>query len=92
MSRLLLIALFSLVIVLSSSNQVSADIGVSQTTRYPTQRRISEVKELPTTGIPLLAWSLLGLIPVGKKMTRYGKENKTLTTPQDILNKKLFMS
>ncbi len=75
-----------------SSLALAASGVPSQTTTLPTQRRISEVKELPTTGIPVLAWALVGLIPVGKKMAGYGRSEKDKDDPQSILNKKLFLS
>lgn len=33
----------------------------------------SELKELPKTGLPLVAWGLAGLLPVGAKLRKFGK-------------------
>ncbi len=41
----------------------------------------AEVRELPKTGLPLAAWFLSGLVPVGVKLKRFGKGDNGSVNP-----------
>lgn len=49
--------------------------GVQTVAAAPVQPQVlSEVKVLPKTGLPLLAWGLAGLLPIGFKVRRFSRE------------------
>lgn len=52
--------------------------GGSVTVAGVTQQGIPALKELPKTGLPSLAWGLVGLLPVGFTLSKFGRNNSDL--------------
>lgn len=73
----------------SSSSSSSVNVTVNNPTPTPTPSTTSvvnvvseaktEVKQLPKTGLPLAAWALTGLLPIGAGFKRFGKKSDALS-------------
>ncbi len=61
----------------------------AQTVAQP--KVLSEVKALPATGLPLLAWGLAGLAPVGARLRRFGASKETQVGPHNVWSEREFL-
>lgn len=79
----------SAITCLTNFSQASKDNLLAQDTagfclQTPNTAKVLPVEELPKTGLPLVAWSLVGFIPAGFGLKRFSRTNK------DNLDKPLY--
>ena len=54
------------------------------------QVEVAGVQELPKTGLPLVAWMLVGVAPFGVKLRRFGRSTKEETTANSMWEDRQF--
>ncbi len=58
---------------------------------YTQAKVLSEVKSLPSTGLPLLAWGLAGLAPVGSRLRKFGGNKEEKVGPHYMWEQREFL-
>jgi hypothetical protein len=78
------------------NNQIVCEMPAQQVTTVETKQPVvtvagvSETKELPKTGLPLLAWAAAAFLPAGLRLRRIGKGVKETFSPSYIFESRQF--
>lgn len=74
--KILLLLIFSLLLIYPTSSQAAGSLPVTGPKQPVVIKQIIQprVKELPKTGLPLISFLLVGLIPIGYKLRDFGQD------------------